>query len=130
MFHNSITGIRIYEGEFHKIFNNTITNNTYGIDVYWDSNNHIISNNRIENNSDIGIALHYASNNIVTQNDIIHNEIGIDIFKQFTCRRIDLVFWIAAFLYPLADGIVAEFILILKFCQKTRLEKVIFLCQN
>ena len=61
----------------NKIAYNCITNNVYGIYLYYSSNN-IIENNTASNNSD-GISLHYSSNNIIANNTASNNEYGISL---------------------------------------------------
>jgi len=70
------TGIYIYEACYCNISNNIVSNNKYGIDLSYSSNN-TITNNIVLNNYYYGICLSSSTNNTITNNNASNNYDGI-----------------------------------------------------
>jgi nitrous oxidase accessory protein len=62
----------------NDISHNTLTNNNYGIGLYYSSNN-TVSGNTLTNNNN-GIGLYYSSNNVVSGNTLTNNNYGIGVY--------------------------------------------------
>ncbi|ADM27634.1 Nitrous oxidase accessory protein [Ignisphaera aggregans DSM 17230] len=76
----SWSGIHLENVTNGKITNNTITNNSAGINL-WHSSNNIIEYNNIVDNS-AGIDLVYSSNNVVKYNNITNNYYGVRLLDS------------------------------------------------
>ena len=70
-------GIALFSN-YCNISYNTISNNSYGIEIIY-SNNNKISGNILSNNN-CGIDIAFSSNNIISNNNIMNNRGGIDIY--------------------------------------------------
>jgi len=80
---NNTYGIEIVESNNNKISENTVSNNNIGIDLGISANGNIISNNSITNNKGSGISIEYSDSNIITNNAILNNIIGIKLGGSF-----------------------------------------------
>jgi len=70
-------GIDVHSSN-NRITDNNISNNEYGIRLYYSSNNSITDNNILNNK--VGIYLYYSSNNSITENIILYNEDVISLY--------------------------------------------------
>jgi parallel beta-helix repeat protein len=80
----NINGILIANTQNSRVENCAFENNTYGI-YLWGSDNNILANNTLENNTSRGIFILYSSdNNIIENNTILKNPLstgaGIDFY--------------------------------------------------
>jgi len=57
---------------------NNVSNNYFGIHIYYSDNNNLISN-AVSNNSGAGIYLHDSNNNIISDNDVSNSSSGISM---------------------------------------------------
>ena len=73
-------GIHLYNVEHCNIYNNTVSNNSFGIDLTSSSNNILTHNNASNNN--IGISIYIPSNsNTLINNIASNNQIGIFLYS-------------------------------------------------
>lgn len=77
-------GIHLLSANYCNISENTITNNDYGIFLYYSSDNNIAGNNIT--NSSYGIQLESSSNNRLVANNITNNTNGIKL--EFSSNNI------------------------------------------
>ncbi len=89
---NSITdnrfhGLNLVGGQGHRLFRNTMRNNTYGICPSGSINNQISENVLQEN--DYGIALYGSSNNFIYHNYFINNSLQVSNFHGTESNSFD-----------------------------------------
>ena len=77
-------GIILRSVDYCNISSNKASNNRYGIQLSWYSNNNTITNNIVSNNSYDGISLGHVSNNNLITNNIVsdNNNFGIFLYNS------------------------------------------------
>ena len=82
--HNAITnnnyGINLYYSNDNLISDNTITDNNDGVSLYSSINNAISDNNITDNYN--GIIFYYSTNDVVSLNTLMENDYGILLFDS------------------------------------------------
>jgi parallel beta-helix repeat protein len=79
---NLTAGIYLKAVSHCNISNNNVTNNDYGIFLYYSSNSNTLTNNTALNNNDDGIYLYSSNNNTLRDNTASNNDYGIHLYPS------------------------------------------------
>jgi parallel beta-helix repeat protein len=77
---NRANGIYLGSGENVTIYNNTISNNSAGIELKGDGPFYVYGNN-IADNQRYGILFHGCNDSNIYQNKIAHNSVGVELYN-------------------------------------------------